>query len=448
MAKQTNLAPGPRPRIPWGNLWHFRRDPLTFFSNAVQQYGDVVFYRMGPRRLFLVNHPDHIKDLLVTSNRKFEKSVVLQRSKNVLGNGLLTSEGEFHLRQRRLAQPAFHRQRVNSYGGVMVDYAQRTIDRWQHQSVIDIHDEMMKLTLAIVGKTLFNAEMEGRSAEEIAEALNTFMNLFGLVYLPYSQYLERFNIPPMNRIHKARRRLDGVVYRLIAERRSSGRDEGDLLSMLLRATDTEGDGTGMSDEQLRDECVTLILAGHETTANALSWTWMLLSQHPEVEARMHEEIAAALGERPPAVEDLPALQYVEWVLAESMRLFPPAWAIGRRALEPHGFGGYEVPAGCMVLCSQWVMHRDERYYRDPLKFVPERWTPEARAARPKFSYFPFGAGPRQCIGESFAWMEGVLLLATIAQRWRVRLVPEHPIVPLPVITLRPKYGIRVRLEKR
>jgi cytochrome P450 len=434
--------------MPWANLWAFRRDPLRFFTEAAHKYGDVVFYSMGSRRLFLVNNPEYIKDLLVTSNRKFEKSVVLQRSKNILGNWLLTSEGDFHLRQRRLAQPAFHRHRVNSYGKVMVEYAQTMCARWQDGSTIDVHDEMMKLTLAIVGKTLFDAEMEGKTAEEIAGAMQTFMDLFGLVFLPYSQYLEKFNVPPMNRIHKARRQLDGVVYRLIAERRSSGRDQGDLLSMLLRASDPEGDGSGMTDEQLRDECVTLILAGHETTANALSWTWMLLSQNPEIERRMHEEIATAIGDRPPTVEDIPALRYVEWVLAESMRLYPPAWVIGRRAIEAHQFGGYEVPAGCMVLCSQWVMHRDERYYVDPKRFDPERWRPEERVKRPKFSYFPFGAGPRQCIGEPFAWMEGVLLLASIAQRWRMRLVPEHPVSPLPVITLRPKYGIRVKLEER
>jgi cytochrome P450 len=430
---------------PWRNLIVFRRDPLAFFEDAARQ-GDIVRYRMGPRTIFFVNHPEYVKDLLVTSNRKFVKSLVLQRSKRVLGEGLLTSEGEFHMRQRRLAQPAFHRQRIMSYGKTMVDYAARHRARWQDGATLDMHTEMMRLTLAIVGKTLFDADVESE-AQEIGESLEVFMDMFGMVFVPFSEYFMRLPFAPFNRLTTARKRLDTIMFRLIRERRASGEDRGDLLSMLLRAQDVEGDGGSMTDQQLRDECITLILAGHETTANALTWGWMLLAQNPEAEARLHAEVDG-LGGRVPTIDDLPQLKYTEMVLAESMRLYPPAWALGRMATEPHEIGGQRIPPGSMVLCSQWTMHRDQRYHSDPLKFDPERWTPKAKAARPKFSYFPFGAGPRQCIGESFAWMEGTLLLATLAQQWKFRMAPGFTPRPHPAITLRPGTGMQMTAHRR
>lgn len=426
-------------------MFDFRRDPLGFLTRAAQS-GDVVRYRMGPRQIFLLNHPDHIKDVLVTSNHKFEKSMVLKRSKRVLGEGLLTSEGAFHLRQRRLAQPAFHRQRVAEYAQVMAEYADRHCQRWHNGETLDIHDHMMKLTLAIAGKTLFDTDVE-EHAEDIGEALTIFMGLFEMMFLPFSNILEQLPIPSMRRLQKARLRLDAVIYRMIAERRADPGDRGDLLSMLLRATDSEDNSGGMSDEQLRDECVTILLAGHETTANALTWTWMLLSQNPEAEARMHQEIDA-LGGKLPEFADLPRLRFTESVLAESMRLYPPAWGIGRMAIEPHEFGGMTVPPNSMVISSQWVMHRSERWWERPLEFLPERWTDAAAQARPKFAYFPFGGGPRQCIGEAFAWMEGTLLLATIARRWQFSLSGGVQAVPQPVITLRPKGGLRVTARHR
>ena len=446
-AVKISGAPGPRPLTTLRNFISFRRDPLNFLSRLARDYGDVAHFRMGKRNFFFINHPDHIKDLLVTSNRKFQKSLVLQRTKRILGEGLLTSEGEFHLRQRRLSQPAFHRQRIAGYGNTMVEYTDGMRQQWKDGEVMDVHEQMMRLTLAIVGKTLFDSDVES-DAKDIGLALETFMNMFGLIFLPFSEYIERLPIPAMRRLRNVRVRLDEIVYRLIRERRESGnRDRGDLLSMLLLAQDTEGDGGSMTDLQLRDECLTIILAGHETTANALTWTWMLLSQNPQAEAKMHLELDA-LGDRLLGFDDLPQLKYTEMVLAESMRLFPPAWAIGRQALEDHRFGDFHVPKDSMVLCSQWVMHKDARYYSDPQAFDPERWSAEAKAARPKFSYFPFGAGPRQCIGESFAWMEGVLLLATIAQQWKLRLEPGHRIVPQAAITLRPKTGVLVRAQRR
>jgi cytochrome P450 len=375
------------------------------------------------------------------------KSEGLQRAKRLLGEGLLTSEGEFHLRQRRLAQPAFHRQRIAGYAATMVEYADRACDQWRAGETRDVAREMMRLTLAIAGKTLFDANVEGE-ADEIGKALTTTFDLFNTLTLPFRQLLERLPLPASKRFLKARERLDATIYRIINERRASGEDRGDLLSMLIAARDEEGDGSGMTDEQLRDEAMTIFLAGHETTANALTWTWYLLSQHPEIEARFHAEVDEVLKGALPTAEDFPRLRYTEMVFAEVMRLYPPAWVIGRRALSDHQIEGYRIPARSILLISPFVTHHDARFYPDPFRFDPERWTPEARESRQKFSYFPFGGGPRLCIGESFAWMEGALVLATIAQRFRMRLAPGHPVEMRPLVTLRPKHGMRMILESR
>jgi cytochrome P450 len=329
----------------------------------------------------------------------------------------------------------------------MAEYGARRRARWQDGETLDMAQEMMSLTLAIVGKTLFDADVEGE-AKTIGGALTDIMHMFDRLTTPFPWLLELLPLPSNRRFARARARLDETIYRIINERRATGEDRGDLLSMLLLATDTEGDGTGMSDQQLRDEAMTIFLAGHETTANALTWAWYLLAQHPEVEARLHEEIDGVLAGRLPTADDFPRLRYTEMVLAEAMRLYPPAWAIGRRAISDYQIGDYTVPARAIILMSPYVMHRTPRYYPDPLAFDPERWTPAAREARPKFAYFPFGGGPRVCIGEGFAWMEGVLLIATIAQQWRMRLVPGQTVAPQPMITLRTKNGIRMRLEKR
>jgi cytochrome P450 len=329
----------------------------------------------------------------------------------------------------------------------MVACSARTSDRWRDGETLDIAQEMMRLTLAIVGKTLFDADVESE-AKEIGAALTSIMQLFDRITKPFPEILNRLPLPSNFRFRRASRRLDETIYRIINERRRSGEDRGDLLSMLLVATDTEGDGTGMTDRQLRDEAMTIFLAGHETTANALAWTWYLLSQHPEVEARLHAEIDEVLQGRLPSADDFSRLKYTEMVFAESMRLYPPAWAMGRQVLEDYKIDSYTIPSGTIILMSPYVMHHDERYYAEPFRFDPERWTEEARAVRPKFSYFPFGGGPRVCIGEQFAWMEGVLVLATLAQRWRMRLAPDQDVRPKPLITLRPRGGIRMRMERR
>ncbi|HJR08693.1 MAG TPA: cytochrome P450 [Pyrinomonadaceae bacterium] len=447
-ALTTPDARAKRAGSPIRDLLAFRRDPLKFLTRIAREHGDVVHFRVGPQHALLLNHPDLIRDALVTHADCFHKGRALQRGKRLLGEGLLTSEGEHHRRQRRLAQPAFHRKRIESYGALMVEYAARDCARWHDGETRDIAHEMMRLTLAIVGKTLFDADVESE-ADDIGVALTQILELFQMLLLPYSEYLERLPLPANRRFTRARGALDAVIYRIIEERRASGADRGDLLSMLLVAQDEEGASGGMSDEQLRDEVMTIFLAGHETTANALAWTWYLLAQNPEAETRLHAELDAVLdGGRLPTVEDLPRLRYTEMVLAESMRLYPPAWVIGRLAIKDYAVGDTFAEKGTLVLMSQYVMHRDARFFPDPLRFDPERWTPEAKESRPQYSYFPFGGGARRCIGEGFAWMEGTLLVAAIARRWRMRLVADQAIVPHPRITLRPKHGIRMTLEDR
>lgn len=439
--------PGPKGSLLGGNFMAFRRDSLGYLQRAVAEHGDVVYLRFGPQDVFFLAHPDHVREVLVTRHQSFMKGRALQRAKRLLGEGLLTSEGEFHRRQRRLAQPAFHRARINSYGAVMTSSAARSAARWRDGEQLDVSQEMMRLTLAIVARTLFDADVESE-ADEIGAALTSVIELFDFLLLPFSELLEKLPLPQARRFQRAKERLDATIYRIIEERRRSGEDRGDLLSMLLSARDEEGDGGRMTDEQVRDEVMTIFLAGHETTANALTWTWYLLSEHPSVETRLHEELDAVLAGREPTVEDVPRLRYTEMVVAESMRLYPPAWAVGRLALHELEIGGYLISPKALVLLSPYVTQRDARFFPEPARFDPERWMPEAREARPQFSYFPFGGGPRRCIGEGFAWMEAILLVASFARRWRMRLVPGHPVAPRAVITLRPKHGMLMTVSQR
>ncbi len=443
----TRRPPGPRRRIPLSGLLAYRRGPLPFFQNLAAQYGDISHFNLGPQEAVFLNHPDYVREVLVTNHQNFIKGLALQRAKRLLGEGLLTSEGEFHRRQRRLAQPGFHRARITSYADVMIDYAAQMRAAWRDGETLDISQEMMRLTLAIVGKSLFDADVES-DTEEVGEAMGIVMELFNTITIPFFELLEKLPLPQFRRFDSAKAKLDAIIYRLIEERRRSAKDRGDLLSMLLLAQDVEGDGGRMTDVQLRDEALTIFLAGHETTANALTWTWYLLSQHPEVEAKLHKEIDEVLQSRLASFEDVAKLKYTEMVLAESMRLYPPAWALGRPAVNDCEIGGYFVPKKSLVLMSQYVMHHDERYFPDPLRFDPERWKPEERERRPQFSYFPFGGGPRRCIGEGFAWMEGILLIATLAQHWQLRLVPDHPVALKPLMTLRPKHGMRMAVASR
>jgi cytochrome P450 len=439
--------PGPSPRGSYLRIFRFGRNPVNAIQRLQRRWGDVALTHLGRRRMYVLSHPDLVRDVLVTHNRNFIKSFALQRARVLLGQGLLTSEGDFHLRQRRLSQPAFHRDRVASMAGTMVRYAEDAADRWRAGMEVDATREMNRMTLAIAGMTLLGVDVEGE-ADEIGRALTDALGLFDRLHNPLGPLLDRLPVPGTLRMRRARERLDATIYRAITEGRQSAEDRDDLLGMLLAARDEEGDGGGMTDLQLRDELLTLFLAGHETTANALAWTWHLLALHPDVEARLHEEFRTVLAGRAPAAADYGALPYTRAVLAESMRLRPPAWAIGRQPLQDFEAGGYRVRAGSIVLTSPWILHHDPRWWGDDVEvFRPERWlAPDFEASLPRFAYFPFGGGPRKCIGEGFAWMEGVLALATLARRWRLRHVPGARVHGKPGITLR-AVGLRMRVER-
>ncbi|HVO98541.1 MAG TPA: cytochrome P450 [Bryobacteraceae bacterium] len=425
--------------LPW-----FRRNPPEFLQNTARDFGDLVHYRLGPQDVYLVSKPEWIRDILVTNQTNFAKSRFLERAKALLGEGLLTSEGELHRRQRRLVQPAFHRDRLIGYASAMVECAAHTRETWTDGATLDMSKEMMRLTLAVVARTLFSADVTGE-AENIGQALEKVMLMFDRIFLPFNQILEKLPLPWVRGFYEARDFLDRLIYSMIAERRASGEDKGDLLAMLLLARDEDGNG-GMDDKQIRDEALTLFLAGHETTANALMWAWYLLSQNPDEADRLYEEVDRVLQGRLPSFEDLPRLKYTESVFAESMRMFPPAWLIGRKVLNDYSIDGYRIPRDAIIMMSPWVVHHDPRWFPDPGRFQPERWT--RGEDRPKFSYFPFGGGMRVCIGERFAWMEGVLLLATVAQKWRFNLFPGHTVATKPLITLRAKHGMRMIAERR
>lgn len=447
--RQYTYPPGPRPRFPGADLLKVLppKDPLAFLSGVAREFGDIAHYRAGRQHVVLLNDPELIRQVLVTDSPMFTKSRVMQRTKVLLGEGLLTSEGTFHRRQKRLVQPAFHRQRIEGYAARMVELAAQFRDRWRDNATLDIHREMMRLTLAIVARTLFSTQVE-QEAADLGAAVTALLNLFPFLVLPFSEWVEKLPIGPSRKAARAVERLDATIYRMIQSRRAQPEAGDDLLALLLETQDSEGDGGRMTDRQIRDECMTLFVAGHETTAVALTWTWYLLSQNPAVEARLHAEIDSVIGDRLPTFDDLPQLRYAEMVFAESMRLYPPAWTVARMNSRPYSIASYTLPPRTLFMMSEWVMHHDPRYFPDPFRFDPERWTQEARPARPKFSYFPFGGGPRQCIGEQFARTEGILLLVTLAQPWKMRLVPGHRVEPQPRITLRPKYGMRMVLERR
>jgi cytochrome P450 len=435
-----------------GSVIELRRDLLGFMTNATRRYGDVVFFRFFHIPVCLLAHPDDIESVLVKNSARFVKSRDYQALAGVLGEGLLTTENDTWLRQRRLAQPAFHRESILNYARIMVDRTLRTIAGWRDGMVVNVHDEMSGLTLQIVARCLFGADVSAQ-AREVGEALHVVTEQFA-DYARLAMLLPRwFLIPGVSKMGRAVRRLDEILYAIIRERRAASvsggsNGSGDLLSLLLHARDESG--REMEDSELRDETMTLFMAGHETTALALSWTWYLLGQNPEVDEKLAAELRTSLGGREPTPADLPSLPYLDRVLKESLRLYPPAWGIGREALDDFEVGGYRLRAGTSVFISQWITHRDERFFPEPERFDPDRWKddPIRRGALPRFAYFPFGGGPRVCIGAGFAQTEAALLLATIAQRFRMTFVPDHPITLLPSITLRPKYGIRVTIHRR
>jgi len=444
---QERQAPGPHTGRFYAHPRVYMDDRLNYLNNLREKYGDVVHFKMGLWNIYLVNHPDNVRQVMVTDAAKTSKSRVIKVGRILLGDGLLSSEGELHKRQRRLMAPAFHRKRIEGYCKVMAAHSDALRQRWRHGQTVDMHAEMMELTLGIIGETMFGANV-ANAAREVNDCLENIFAMLNRLTGPAEAIKCILPLPSNFRFLRSIRRLNKIVYGMIAERHARPGSGDDVLSMLLDARDEEGDGKGMSDKQVRDEVLILFLAGHETTANALTWTWYLLTRQPEEEARLHAEIDAVLGDRPPTLDDLPKLPYTRMVLEESMRLFPPVYAIDRLVQEPMEVGGYPIPKGSTIFVSPWCMHHDSRFYPDPDRFDPGRWTPEAKAERPRHAYFPFGAGPRVCIGEQFAWAEATIILATLAQRWRARLVPGTVVEPFPLVTVRPKDGLPVTLEAR
>ncbi len=438
------LPASPPSRYPGEFLALLARDHLALFRRMAS-CGDVIQVRLGTQRLVLLNHPEDIQRMLATEQRNFVKGRALGRVKILLGEGLLTSEGPRHLRQRRLMQPAFHRERVAAYGAVMSEYAQQSTDAWGDGTLLDVHDEMMRLTRGIAGKTLFDLDV-GHDPGGVQDAIALSLRLYRYAVLPMGGLVEYLPLPLVRRVHRARARLNAWLAETIRARRAEGGERADLLSMLLAARDD--DSSAMSDGEVRDELVTLLLAGHETTAVGLSWTWYLLSAHPLVQAKLHAELDAVLEGRPPTAADTARLTYTRMVLAEAMRLYPPAWILERRAVRDFTARGFRIPAGSLVFASPFLVHHDGRWYEHPERFDPERWLSGRDATRPKFAYFSFGAGTRVCIGEQFAWMEAMLILATIAQRWRLEHDPTHAVAMEPLVTLRPKFGMRMRVARR
>ena len=430
-------------------LPQLRSDPIRTFLDAADRFGDFVYLKAGPYHGFLVSDPAAIKHVLQDNARNYHKSPLYGRLRDSLGNGLLTSEDSFWLRQRRLAQPAFHRQRLIAMADAMVICTGQMLERWERTAsagkVIDVVEEMMGLTQAIIVRTMFSTDL-GMTAEVVNRTWPIINRRIGETF--WSPKLETtLPLPSNRRFWRALRELDDVVYRIIADRRQSRRDEPDLLSMFLTARDDET-GAGMTDQQLRDEVMTMLLAGHETTSLALSWTYYLLSQHPDIERSITDEVDRVIGDDLPAFGHVDRLMRIRQTLEESLRLYPPAWGFSRLALGDDEIAGYQIPRGSIVFLIPFVVHRRPKLWPDPDRFDPDRFAPEYESARPRFAYIPFGGGPRGCIGNQFAMLEAQLIVAAIAQRFRVELVPGQEIRPEPLITLRPKPGIRATLKTR
>ncbi|MEH2320944.1 cytochrome P450 [Nostoc sp.] len=444
--KSVFTLPGPKGKFIVGNAIDFGQNPLGFMTQCAQQYGEIIPLHLGNSPTIVLTNPNYIEPVL-KDRELFVKAKALKSLHALLGNGLLVSEGDSWFRQRRLAQPVFHQKRISGYGEVMVDYTNNMLDTWRDGETRDINADIMRLTFNIVMKTLFSSDVTEKQADDVAQAMSVAAEWFLARRKSPFSLPEQFPTPSNLRYKHAVERMDKHIYQIIQERRSSGEESLDLLSMMMQARD-EDDGSQMSDKQLRDEIATLIFAGHETSANTLAWAWMLLSQYPEVQTKLQQELKEVLGDRSLTVADLPALHYTNMVIKESMRLYPVVWNMVSETSRDCEIGGYHVPAGCTIIMSQWVMHRSDRYFEQPETFNPERWAGDLEKQLPRGVYVPFGGGPRICIGRSFALMETVLLLATIAQKFDMSLVPGQSIVPQPTITLQPQNGIKVVVKQR
>ena len=445
MSKAYSPAPPPASRLT-GHLPDYSRDALGFFTRCARDYGDFVPLRFGPVRAFAVHSPELIEQITVTDYKKFTKGNLLRRNRLLFGNGLLVSEGDFWRRQRKLAVPAFHRERIAAYGDIMAECAGEMLAGWHDGETRDIHADMMRLTLEIVTRTLFSQRSDDREAALVGDALHDAQNAVMRRARSPLWFPEWVPTPANRQLSRAVQTMDTLIYSIIRERRASGEHTGDLLDLLLQVRDEE-DGNGMDDKQLRDEALTIYLAGHETTALALTYALFLLAQHPEAEQKLAAELEAVLARRPPQAADRASLPYTEAVLSESMRLYPPVWALARNALADCEIGGYFIPAKSTLIMTQWAMHRDPRYFDNPDAFLPERWAGDFAKTLHRAVYFPFGGGPRLCIGNTFALMEGVVLLAAIVQQFRFHLPPDTRLDLQPAITLRPRYGLNMTLHR-
>lgn len=440
--------PHPQGNLLLGNLVEFGQDPLEFMTQCAQKYGGIVPLRFSFSPVIFLNHPESIAQVL-KDRELFVKPQILKRLHALLGQGLLTSEGDTWSRQRRLAQPIFHQKRIAGYGEVMVDYTEKMLASWQNGETRDIQAEMMRLTFNIVMRTLFSdSNITEEEAVDVARAMQVAAEWLLLARKSPLPFLtDRLPTPSNLRYKYAIQKMDKHIYRIIEQRRSSKEDPEDLLSMMMQMRD-EDNGGQMSDKQLRDEIATLIFAGHETSANTLAWTWMLLAQYPEAQTKLQQEVKEVLGDRSPTVADIPALPYTNMVIKESMRLYPVVWNMVSETSRDCEIGGYYVPAGCTIISSQWVMQRSQRYFKQAEVFDPERWTGDLEKQLPRGVYVPFGDGPRTCIGKNFALMESCLILATITQKFEMTLVPDQSLIPQATITLQPKNGIQVLLKHR
>ncbi len=423
------------------------RDPLGFLAEVGRRYGDIAYFRLGGMHAYYLSHPDHIREVLFTQRASFTLSPLRQKLVPVLGHGLFTSKGELHARQRRLMQPVFRKSRINAYAACMTDLTRHARDRWPAGGEIDIAEEMMHLTMYIAAKALFDHDIEGDS-DIISENLEILLEYFTRMMSPFLSLALALPLPSTHRFRKAVRDFDSVIYKMI-ERRAANPSEGeDLLALLMRATDDETKSQ-MTAKQLRDELVTLLIAGHETSANVIAWTLYMVAQCPEVDAQLHAEARALLaGRRAFDAADVERMPYTRKVVSEGLRMYPPGWFIGREALSGVSIGTYTIPKGGVVLMSQYIMQRDARFYEEPERFMPARWTPEFMERLPRGAYFPFSGGDRHCIGEGFAWQEALLILATLMERWKFELVAGQNIRPKPSVTLRPDAPIRMRVSPR
>jgi cytochrome P450 len=442
---------GPSAKYPpgpsyWSRLHNpglLRLSTHEFLEKNARTHGDLVHYKAFGRHVFQLNHPEMVPEVLIRDAAMHRRGIVMQRAKFALGEGLLTSEEPLHMRQRRLVQPAFHRARVAAYGETMLQFTQEMTDRWKSGATFDIHRSMLQLTLRIAGKCFFDSNVES-DVQTISDAVTAFMGFLPLAFLPFPGLALKMPFPFIRRIRASQKELDALIDAMIVERRSSGEDRGDLLSMLLASLDLEGQTGGMTDRQVRDECLTLLLAGHETTANGLSFCVFLMARNPEIQDRVFAEAAEVFaGDARNAVEAYEGLRYTLRVVSEALRIYPPVWVTARTVATAYTYRGHWIPSGSLLLVPQIAIQRDPRFYPQPMHFDPDRFLPEAASGRPRYAYFPFGAGSRMCIGESFAWMEAVLVLALVVRNWRLALPADAPAdLPLSAqISLRPRDGV-------